>query len=661
MKNKIFFLSLFSACALTWTSCTDTVDYTAAGAVEGQGVYFPTSVVKSYEVEGVSGNITLEVNRTYSDVAFEAPLTATFSDGGESVFSIPSTVSFAAGSDSTSVAISYNNLERGKQYNITLSFADATPYSNSDIELSVLYPSEVVYNWVKVSEEAVLTEQLFSMYGASDIVIKDIVVEQAEGYNMYRFSSPYTNDYFSNVFGVELFSPGFEAPYIVLDGETYKQYNKYYIPSTNLGFQMVNGEGPKVDAEWNTFGSIAGNLSTSAGAIGPDDPTYPLGTYEKSTKKFDFGSVYHNLGGYGYYIIKGGFTLYLDPSLMGVDYERDYTWKDVENSKGQFISELAESVSMQSLMVAEEDPTFYKIPNLYAQGFNLYFNIKDDGTVVIPSEQKSGMTTFGNDVYMEGLSGKSSYDKESNVLTLGVSLYLADEEGNKTVELASGIEKFLWGKTEVDFLNGASTADKYVGSWSIDVVDSETMELLNSTVTITKADESTLIVKGLGFTKDYDDSVLLNYDKESGLLKFSLQQMNDFYGYHIYATLFDENNFNIDLDGNDSLIGGFNNNENIEFVNNPSNQDRWSGMVCLAVDGNSIMMLSGYYSGLEWGVPQSRVSSSVLSNNFKGLVISPKVTDTFKATLNKEYNSDKSNINFDLGVSNSTTHFIRIK
>lgn len=661
MKNKIFFLSVFSACALAWTSCTDTVDYTAAGAVEGQGVYFPTSVVKSYEVEGVSGEITLEVNRTYSDAAFDAALTATFSEGGESVFNVPSTVSFAAGSDSTSVTISYDNLVRGKKYNLTLSFADSTPYSDSVIELSILYPSEVVYNWVKVSEEAVLTEQLFSMYGASDVVIKDIVVEQAEGYNMYRFSSPYTNDYFSNIFGINVFSSGFVAPYIVLDGETYKDYDKYYIPSTNLGFQMVDGQGPKEDAEWNTFGSIAGNLSTSSGPIGPDDKTYPLGTYDKSTKKFDFGSVYHNLGGYGYFIVKGGFTLYLDPSLMGVDYERDYTWKNVENSEGQFISELADGVSMKSLMVAEEDPTFYKIPNLYAKGFNLYFNIKDDGTVVIPSEQKSGMTTFGNEVYMEGLSGKSSYDKNTNVLTLGVLLYLVDEDGKKTVELASGIEKFLWGKTEVDFLNGASSADDYVGTWTSDVIDSESKEHFASTVTITKADESTLIVKGLGLTKNYDDSVVLPYDKASGLLNFSLQQMNDFNGYQIYATLFDENNFNIDLDGSDSLLGGFNDDKNIMFVNNPSNSMRWTGMICLASDANNIMMLSGYYSSLEWGVPQSRVSSSVWVDCINGRMISPIISDKFKATLNHENSNKTDNIGFGLKHITATENFIRIK
>ena len=108
-KINALLLALVSLVTLTWTSCTDTVDYTPAGGVEGAGVYFPTSVRTSYELEGeegvteLEGAITLAVMRTDSVGALDAALNVTFSEGGESVFTVPSTVSFADGKNTSSM------------------------------------------------------------------------------------------------------------------------------------------------------------------------------------------------------------------------------------------------------------------------------------------------------------------------------------------------------------------------------------------------------------------------------------------------------------------------------------------------------------------------------------------------------------------------------
>ena len=69
-KINALLLALMGFVGLAWTSCTDSVDYTPAGGVEGPGVYFPTSVRTSYELDGeegetaLSGSITLAVMRT---------------------------------------------------------------------------------------------------------------------------------------------------------------------------------------------------------------------------------------------------------------------------------------------------------------------------------------------------------------------------------------------------------------------------------------------------------------------------------------------------------------------------------------------------------------------------------------------------------------------
>ena len=322
-KNSIFFLAMMGLCSLAWTGCTDEVDYTPAEAVQGQGVYFLKSVQTSYTLKDVKGEITLKVGRTATTDSFEAPLTVSVNEGGGNLFKVPATVPFAAGESESSVTITFDNLVRGTNYEVSLSFADATAYGNSAIKLNVIYPKAVEYQWEIVSDKGVFIDNLFSMYGVKDLSFaatlgKSIEVEQAKGYRLFRFRSPYDNDYTNALFGVDLFPADFKYPYIVLDGETYKEHNLWYIKPTALGFQMVDGEGPKFDPEWNTFGSIAGNLSTGDGPIPPTSKDFPLGKYDKKSKCFDFGVTYHKLGGYGFYINKTQFKLYLDTAALVV-------------------------------------------------------------------------------------------------------------------------------------------------------------------------------------------------------------------------------------------------------------------------------------------------------------------------------------------------------
>ncbi|WP_300910175.1 hypothetical protein [uncultured Bacteroides sp.] len=173
------------------------------------------------------------------------------------MFTVPSKVSFDDGKVDTVMVLSYQNLVRGTKYAITLSFADGTPYGRSEVTFNVLYPEPMLEEWEVISEEAVLVDNLFSMYGVSDYYIYDITVEKEKTTNKYRFKSPYNQAYANNVLGIT-FPADFEFPYIVLDGETYKNEapDKYYIASTALGFKMTDGAGPSFDAEWNTFGSV---------------------------------------------------------------------------------------------------------------------------------------------------------------------------------------------------------------------------------------------------------------------------------------------------------------------------------------------------------------------------------------------------------------------
>ena len=96
-KLNTYLLVLMGVFALTWSACTDSYDYDPAPDVDGEGVYFPSSVQTSITLDGTEGSFTLKVQRTKSTGIGESGLTAEFTEGGASVFSVPAKFCFADG------------------------------------------------------------------------------------------------------------------------------------------------------------------------------------------------------------------------------------------------------------------------------------------------------------------------------------------------------------------------------------------------------------------------------------------------------------------------------------------------------------------------------------------------------------------------------------
>lgn len=599
--KKIYSLLLMLCSALIISSCTDSIDECAPGElVSGQGVFFPTSTVNSYEVEGSSGSITVKVGRTIASEASEVEVNTVISEGGESLFEIPTKISFEQDKLESELTINYNNLVRGTTYTVTISFpGNETKYSQTSLDFTIIWPNEVVYEWEVISDKAVLVDNMFNMLmddsgnSMGNYALTDITVEKVKGKNIIRFKSPYDNEYFKKYITGEdnFFGSDFVAPYIVLDGEKYKVEGQtkpmWYIEPSKLGFAMtLSGDnvsfGP--DSEWVTFGSIAGNLQTSAGPIEPGSEDFPLGTYDEKSLCYDLGAVFQQIKDYGYWTYNSAsFKLYLDPSYMSPDYNRDYTWVDVEDSEGEYISELAGQSMVKVLQQAEEDETFYRIPDLYAQGYPLYFNLdKEAGTVSIPKEIpiETGMTVLGgNKVYVKGVSGKSSYNAENGVISLGLSFYLADEDGNEITELATSNDKFVWGKSGVELFKPGVAVDEYLGNWGMVInafMNDGSIAPYEIEAKIEKTTDTDLTVKGiLGLFQipNYDDSFNLSYQPSTGLLELRNQKVADLQG-ELFLKLTDGENLAGD---NDRMIGGISIIDgHLKFISDESNTGEWS-------------------------------------------------------------------------------------
>ena len=611
-KINNLLLALLSVFALAWTACDDEVEYTPAGLLDGNGVYFPTSTQTSYEVEGTSGTLTFDVMRTLTTEAQEATLNITYGEGAESVFSIPASVNFAAGDTLATLTVQYDNLVQGTTYTAELSFTDGTPYAYSTINLSVLYPEEIEYEWEVVSENAILTDNLFSIYALGNIEMTGITVEKAVGYDIYRFQSPYNNDYMvNNGIADAIFPEDFEFPYIILDGESYEgvQKGSYFIAPTALGFEDVYGQATQFNASWNTMGSAYPTLTS-------DMATYPLGSYDANKQVFNLGTLYHNVGGSGggAFVIEG-MTLALDPALLTPDYDRDYTWKDVTDATGFFTSELMGQSWMQAVQVSEEDPTFYRMVNPYsdAEKAHLYFYINEEGNVSLPKGQDVGLTTFGTTIYVEGTAGASSWDATNEKLTLGLTLYLADADGKKTADVTSVTETFLWGQTEMDQLLKGKKIDDYVGTWQVPFTDGTAL-LGYAPVTLTKKDETTLIASGLSGAGVVDD-VVLQYNASNGLLTFAVQDVAPIGDYEAIAAPMDYKTASVTIDANEKLVGGLKKDGSFLFINDEANKGVWNSICFLAVEGGELLGMLTDYAELAWTPLDNQTKSASMHNS----------------------------------------------
>ena len=597
---------------LGFSACTDDVDYAPVGPVEGEGVYFSPNAQTAYTLDGTSGSITLDVMRTYSEGATDASLSATFTpEEGQGLFNIPASISFADGSTTSSVTISFDNLVQGTNYGLTLTFDEGTPYAQSSISLSFLYPEEISYDnytWTVISEEAILTESIFHMISMSNIQSIGITVEKANEAEVYRFQSPFNNAYFAGTFGGNVFKDDSNLPYIYIDGVTYSNDSDnpvYYIAPTALGFSFtVEGNSVYIDSEDTTtksFGSVFGNIE------GVSITDYPLGS---------FGQV----------PAEGTTTLSLDPSLLEPDYDRDYTWVNVPEAAGLFTSEVLSQNWVQAVEVAEEDPTFYRMPNLYspAEKMHIYFHFdKGTGVIEILDAQPTGMTTFGNPVYLESIPSQTSYDAETDVLSLGIRLYIADENGRKIANLMDATETFLWGKTS-EFMEADIT--DYVGNWVVpfEGPDGATQIL----ATITQEDAATLKVQGLSGVDpaEYDDTMYLDYNADNGQISFSFQQVADVDPYMAFVAVYNSATGYVNLGPDEYLVGGLTSNGTLKLTDAPTNQGTWDSMIYLITpDGQQIGTLTDYWNYLEWE-PYTETASTKSMMKFEA----PK---TFKPTL----------------------------
>lgn len=129
MKLYKLFSAIGLIAAMSFTACTDEVDYTPAPEVNTPGVYFSSEEEVTFTIDAQSGAQVITLYRLTGDGELTVPVAAT---GDTDKFSVPASVTFASGATSAPVSITplVDAMENFATYSLNLTIDEefTSPY-----------------------------------------------------------------------------------------------------------------------------------------------------------------------------------------------------------------------------------------------------------------------------------------------------------------------------------------------------------------------------------------------------------------------------------------------------------------------------------------------------------------------------------------------------
>ena len=143
---NLSYIVLLGLLTIAFNGCTNEYSYDPTGA-EGLSVYFPTTQSSSIEIKDDEENFVVLLERQIADQEMTVNLIL---DDPSGKFSIPSSVTFAAGEKSTNVVVVYDatKFEYDVPVQAVISITDEnimTPYGASQFRFSATRPSPLEY------------------------------------------------------------------------------------------------------------------------------------------------------------------------------------------------------------------------------------------------------------------------------------------------------------------------------------------------------------------------------------------------------------------------------------------------------------------------------------------------------------------------------------
>lgn len=464
--NK-FFYALLALATVGMVSCQEAETY-EPGAPEVEGcydVYFPDAA--TLETQGPTGEVELDpadateftytAYRNNTEGSITVPVVV--KTNTDDKFTV-SEIVFQEGEDTAQFKVSLNESEIGVAYTLSLAIDDpqyVKQYESANANSLSVTITRV--KWNDVGEcaytEDVLTswwgfgfEPTHPTYNVKVQVRADSIDEEAfqaalDGTGsdaglsgIYRLVNPYRVGPWADPADTTLES---DPTYLVINANP---YNRAYIDLQPLGISINGGEA-------SIYSKVGLRLDNGAT---PTEDMY--GSFNGGTLTFPVQALLGCPGGSyvgsnTYYAnTEGAFALVVAPALgkysltLPEGYEDgDFTFEEVELAEeAMFYSESQVSAwepilekGKPAVNTDDADRTFvaqygylYRLPELYAVDYPIYFSALLDGTVTLhPSfeEQYTGLVQNGYDVMMAIDAAASKFDPETYELTLVAEFY----------------------------------------------------------------------------------------------------------------------------------------------------------------------------------------------------------------------------------------------
>ena len=196
MKSlKIFILMTVAIAAGFFAACSDSDPEPTV--VSGEQVYFPETIPTDYSISDDVSSIAIPVRRIVTDAALSISILA---DDPSGLFTIPSTVSFAAGQDAAELLITFDRtkLIDGEAYPLAFLLNDetnTTPYGNRTLNITI-----APWPWDLLGTGLFRDDWLSSMYKGGNPEIEVKIHEHKSNKGIYMIEQMYGWNFLTEFF-----------------------------------------------------------------------------------------------------------------------------------------------------------------------------------------------------------------------------------------------------------------------------------------------------------------------------------------------------------------------------------------------------------------------------------------------------------------------------
>lgn len=201
---NIMSLAAVAAAMISAVSCANE-EFTRTGELNGEAVYFPVDAVTEYTLDEETTSVTVPVRRSVTDDEFTVSILADWgemSETDQSVFTVPSSVTFSAGEEEASLVIAVDNsaVEEGKEYTIGFLIndeANVSQYGNK-----TLYITLAKETWDLLGTGKFRDDWFTAMWQSAPVVEVDVpIYEHKSQKGLYMLEAPYGWPYLEAFFG----------------------------------------------------------------------------------------------------------------------------------------------------------------------------------------------------------------------------------------------------------------------------------------------------------------------------------------------------------------------------------------------------------------------------------------------------------------------------